>query len=123
MVQDAVDRWWCPSLMMFGLPDSGPNSEQSMRWGTEQISNDDLRGSSSTRRRAVEDPRRDHARPDLRWNEERQRYDFGAIDWKEFWQVVGGDGPCISGAPGGTGQGQTRRSPRRWPWRMPPGAN
>ncbi|MGZ3440057.1 MAG: 1,2-phenylacetyl-CoA epoxidase subunit PaaA [Polyangia bacterium] len=96
MVQDAVDRWWWPSLMMFGPPDSeSPNSEQSMRWGIKRISNDDLRQKfvdatvEQSKVLGVTMPD-----PDLRWNEARQSYDFGAIDWKEFWQVVGGDGPC-----------------------------
>ena len=96
MVQDAVDRWWWPSLMMFGPPDSeSPNSEQSMRWGIKRISNDDLRQKfvdatvEQSKLLGVTMPD-----PDLRWNEERQSYDFGAIDWSEFWQVVGGDGPC-----------------------------
>ncbi len=96
MVQDAVDRWWWPSLMMFGPPDSeSPNSEQSMRWGIKRISNDDLRQKfvdatveqSKILGVTVPDPA-------LHWNEARQSYDFGAIDWREFWQVVGGDGPC-----------------------------
>jgi len=96
MVQDAVDRWWWPSLMMFGPPDSdSPNSEQSMRWGIKRISNDDLR-------QKFVDATIEQARilgvsvpdPDLRWNEATQRHDFGAIDWAEFWQVVGGEGPC-----------------------------
>jgi ring-1,2-phenylacetyl-CoA epoxidase subunit PaaA len=96
MVQDAVNRWWWPSLMMFGPPDTeSPNSEQSMRWGIKRISNDDLRQKfvdatvEQSKILGVTMPD-----PDLRWNEERQSYDFGAIDWKEFWQVVGGDGPC-----------------------------
>ena len=96
MVQDAVDRWWWPSLMMFGPPDNeSPNSEQSMRWGIKRISNDDLRQKfidatvEQSKILGVTMPD-----PELRWNEERQHYDFGAIDWKEFWQVVGGDGPC-----------------------------
>ena len=96
MVQEAVDRWWWPSLMMFGPPDSdSPNSEQSMRWGIKRISNDDLR-------QKFVDATVEQAKilgvtlpdPDLRWNDERQSYDFGAIDWSEFWQVVNGDGPC-----------------------------
>jgi ring-1,2-phenylacetyl-CoA epoxidase subunit PaaA len=96
MVQDAVNRWWWPSLMMFGPPDSeSPNSEQSMRWGIKRISNDDLR-------QKFVDATVEQAKllgvtmpdPELRWNEARESYDFGAIDWKEFWQVVGGDGPC-----------------------------
>ena len=96
MVQDAVDRWWWPSLMMFGPPDAeSPNSEQSMRWGIKRISNDDLRQKfvDATVEQAsilgVKLPD-----PDLTWNEARQHYDMGPIDWAEFWQVVGGDGPC-----------------------------
>ncbi len=96
MVQDAVDRWWWPSLMMFGPPDSeSPNSEQSMRWGIKRISNDDLR-------QKFVDATAEQAKvlgvtlpdPALRWNEARQAWDFGPIDWAEFWRVVGGDGPC-----------------------------
>ena len=96
MVQDAVDRWWWPSLMMFGPPDAeSPNSEQSMRWGIKRISNDDLR-------QKFVDATVEQAKvlgitlpdPLLTWNETRQHYDVGPIDWAEFWQVVGGDGPC-----------------------------
>jgi ring-1,2-phenylacetyl-CoA epoxidase subunit PaaA len=96
MVQDAVNRWWWPSLMMFGPPDANsPHSEQSMRWGIKRISNDALR------QRFV-DATADQAKvlgvslpdPALVWNEERQSYDFGEIDWDEFWRVVNGDGPC-----------------------------
>jgi ring-1,2-phenylacetyl-CoA epoxidase subunit PaaA len=96
MVQDAVNRWWWPALMMFGPADKdSPNSEQSMRWGIKRISNDDLRQKfvDATIPQAevlgitVPDP-------DLKWNAEREHYDFGAIDWAEFWRVVGGDGPC-----------------------------
>jgi ring-1,2-phenylacetyl-CoA epoxidase subunit PaaA len=96
MVQDAVNRWWWPSLMMFGPPDANsPNSEQSMRWGIKRISNDALR-------QKFVDATADQAKvlgvslpdPKLKWNEDRQSYDFGEIDWDEFWQVVNGDGPC-----------------------------
>jgi ring-1,2-phenylacetyl-CoA epoxidase subunit PaaA len=96
MVQDAVNRWWWPSLMMFGPPDAeSPNSEQSMRWGIKRISNDDLRQKfvdatveqASILGVSLPDPL-------LKWNETRQHYDMGPIDWPEFWQVVGGDGPC-----------------------------
>ncbi len=96
MVQDAVDRWWWPSLMMFGPPDAeSPNSEQSMRWGIKRISNDDLR-------QKFVDATVEQAKilgvtlpdPDLHWNESLQRHDFGTIDWSEFWRVVNGDGPC-----------------------------
>ncbi|MBV8380204.1 MAG: 1,2-phenylacetyl-CoA epoxidase subunit A [Paucibacter sp.] len=96
MVQDSVNRWWWPSLMMFGPHDAdSPNSEQSMRWGIKRISNDDLRQKfvDATVQQAevlgvtVPDP-------DLKWNEARGHHDFGEIDWTEFWRVVGGDGPC-----------------------------
>jgi ring-1,2-phenylacetyl-CoA epoxidase subunit PaaA len=96
MVQDAVNRWWWPSLMMFGPPDSeSTHSEQSMRWGIKRNSNDELR-------QKFVDACVDQAKvlgvtlpdPDLKWNEARAQHDFGAIDWSEFWRVVGGDGPC-----------------------------
>ena len=95
MVQDAVNRWWWPSIMMFGPPDDqSPNSAQSMRWGIKRISNDELRA------RFI-DAAVDQARvlgvtlpdPDLTWNEARGHHDHGPIDWAEFWRVVGGDGP------------------------------
>jgi ring-1,2-phenylacetyl-CoA epoxidase subunit PaaA len=96
MVQDAVNRWWWPSLMMFGPPDKeSQHSEQSMRWGIKRISNDDLR-------QKFVDACVQQAQvlgvtlPDalLKWNEARGHHDFGEIDWAEFWRVVGGDGPC-----------------------------
>lgn len=96
MVQDAVNRWWWPSLMMFGPPDTeSPNSAQSMRWGIKRISNDDLRQKfidacvPQAELLGVTLPD-----PDLKWNAEREHHDFGAIDWSEFWRVVNGDGPC-----------------------------
>ena len=96
MVQDAVNRWWWPSLMMFGPADgASTHSGQSMRWGIKRISNDDLRQKfvDATAQQAMvlgvtlPDPA-------LKWNEARGHFDFGAIDWDEFWRVVGGDGPC-----------------------------
>jgi ring-1,2-phenylacetyl-CoA epoxidase subunit PaaA len=96
MVQDAVNRWWWPSLMMFGPPDTdSPNSEQSLRWGIKRFTNDELR-------QKFVDACVDQAKvlgvtlpdPDLKWNEARGQHDFGAINWDEFWQVVGGHGPC-----------------------------
>lgn len=96
MVQDAVNRWWWPSVMMFGPPDDqSPNSAQSMRWGIKRVSNDELR------QRFV-DATVEQAKvlgvtlpdPDLKWNEERQQHDFGTIDWDEFWNVIAGNGPC-----------------------------
>ena len=96
MVQDAVNRWWWPCLMMFGPPDDqSPNSAQGMRWGIKRVSNDTLR-------QKFVDATIDQAKllgvtlpdPDLKWNEERGHWDFGAIDWAEFFRVVAGDGPC-----------------------------
>jgi ring-1,2-phenylacetyl-CoA epoxidase subunit PaaA len=96
MVQDAVNRWWWPSLMMFGPPDAqSPNSAQSMRWGIKRNSNDELRQKfvdacveqAAVLGVALPDP-------ELKWNEVRGAHDFGAIDWSEFHRVVGGDGPC-----------------------------
>lgn len=96
MVQDATNRWWWPSLMMFGPPDAdSPNTAQSMRWGIKRLSNDDLR-------QKFVDATVEQAKvlgvslpdPLLKWNAERDHYDFGTIDWEEFWRVVGGDGPC-----------------------------
>jgi ring-1,2-phenylacetyl-CoA epoxidase subunit PaaA len=96
MVQDAVNRWWWPCLMMFGPPDDqSPNSAQGMRWGIKRVSNDTLRQKfvDATVQQAqvlgVTLPD-----PDLKWNPEREHWDFGAIDWAEFWRVVGGEGPC-----------------------------
>ena len=96
MAQDAVNRFWWSSLMMFGPPDTdSPNSEQSTAWGIKRFSNDELR------QRFV-DMCVDQAQvlglelpdPALRWNEERQHHDFGPIDWSELTRVIKGDGPC-----------------------------
>jgi ring-1,2-phenylacetyl-CoA epoxidase subunit PaaA len=96
MVQDAVNRWWWPSIMMFGPPDDqSPNSAQSMRWGIKRVSNDELRQRFIDA--AVEQAKVlgvSFPDPDLKWNEERQHHDFGAIDWAEFWNVIAGNGPC-----------------------------
>ena len=96
MVQDAVNRWWWPSLMMFGPPDKDSvHGAQSARWGIKRISNDDLRQKfvDATAEQAkvlgVTPPD-----PLLKWNEERGHYDFGPIDWDEFWHTVNGNGPC-----------------------------
>ena len=96
MVQDAVNRWWWPSLMMFGPPDAeSTHTAQSMRWGIKRDSNDALRQKfvdacvAQARLLGVSLPD-----PELRWNEERGQHDFGAIDWNEFWAVVNGHGPC-----------------------------
>jgi ring-1,2-phenylacetyl-CoA epoxidase subunit PaaA len=96
MAQDAVDRWWWPSLMMFGPPDDeSPHSAQSTAWKIKRHSNDELRQrfvdmcvpQAEVLGLSLPDP-------ELRWNEERGHHDFGPIDWDEFWAVVRGDGPC-----------------------------
>ncbi len=96
MVQDAVNRWWWPSLMMFGPPDAdSTHGTQSMRWGIKRISNDDLRQKFVSA--AAEQARvLGVALPDplLKWNEARGHFDFGPIDWQEFWSVVNGNGSC-----------------------------
>jgi ring-1,2-phenylacetyl-CoA epoxidase subunit PaaA len=96
MVQDAVNRWWWKCLAMFGPPDAdSPNSAQGMRWGIKRISNDDLRqkfvDATVPQAKVLGVTLPD---PDLKWNEARQHYDYGAIDWDEFWATVNGNGPC-----------------------------
>lgn len=96
MVQDAVDRWWWPSLMMFGPPDSeSRNTEQSMAWGIKRHTNDELRqrfvDMTVPQAEALGVVLPD---PQLRWNDERGAHDFGAPDWDEFMAVLGGHGPC-----------------------------
>jgi ring-1,2-phenylacetyl-CoA epoxidase subunit PaaA len=96
MAQDALDRWWWPTLMMFGPPDSASvHATQSGRWRIKRVSNDELR------QRFV-DATVPQAQllgltipdPDLRWNAERGHHDFGEPDWSELRRVVAGDGPC-----------------------------
>ncbi|WP_328840651.1 1,2-phenylacetyl-CoA epoxidase subunit PaaA [Streptomyces europaeiscabiei] len=96
MVQDAVDRWWWPSLMMFGPPDAdSPNSARSMAWRIKRHGNDQLRQRfvdmtvPQAEKLGVTLPD-----PELRWNEERGHHDFGTPDWEELRRVVSGDGPC-----------------------------
>ncbi len=96
MAQDSLNRFWWPSLMMFGPHDSdSPRSGNAMKWRIKRESNDVLR------QRFI-----DKTVPqaeliglkipdaDLKWNESKQSYDFGEIDWNEFWSVVKGNGPC-----------------------------
>ena len=96
MAQDAVNRFYGPALQMFGPPDAeSPNSKQSMEWKIKRFSNDELRQRfvdmivPQCEALGLELPD-----PDLRWNEERGHWDFGEIDWDEFWRVLKGDGPC-----------------------------
>ena len=96
MVQETVNRWWWPVLMMFGPSDKESiHSTQTMQWGIKRISNDDLR-------QKFVDAAIEQAKvlgvtfpdPDLKWNEARGQHDYGTIDWDEFWRVVNGEGPC-----------------------------
>ncbi len=96
MAQDAVDRWWYPSLAMFGPPDvASTHTEQSMRWGIKRFTNDELRQKfvdmtvpqSEVLGLTLPDP-------DLRWNEDRGHYDFTQPDFDELFRVIKGDGPC-----------------------------
>ncbi|WP_158865337.1 1,2-phenylacetyl-CoA epoxidase subunit PaaA [Leifsonia sp. AG29] len=96
MAQEAVDRWYWPSLMMFGPPDGdSPNSARSMAWKIKRFSNDELRqrfvGMLVPQAEALGVTLPD---PELRWNEERQAYDMGPIDWSELQEVIAGRGPC-----------------------------
>ncbi|MBX2889030.1 MAG: 1,2-phenylacetyl-CoA epoxidase subunit A [Ferruginibacter sp.] len=96
MCQDAINRWWWPSLMMFGPKDAdSPHSAQSIKWKIKRKTNDELRQN-------FVDMIAEQVKvlgmilpdPDLKWNEARKHYDFGEINWDEFWRVVKGDGPC-----------------------------
>lgn len=96
MAQDAINRWWWPSVMMFGPPDDASvHSAQSMAWKIKIYSNDALR------QKFVDQcvPQADYLGltlpdADIKWNEARGHYDFGDIDWAEFYAVLKGDGPC-----------------------------
>ncbi|QGU03214.1 1,2-phenylacetyl-CoA epoxidase, subunit A [Corynebacterium kalinowskii] len=96
MAQEAINRFYGPALQMFGPPDDdSPNSQQSMAWNIKRFSNDELRQrfvdmivpQAEALGLHFEDP-------ELKWNEERGHYDFGALDWDEFFGVIKGDGPC-----------------------------
>jgi len=96
MAQDALNRWWWPSIMMFGPHDTdSPHSEQSKRWGIKRESNDELRqrfidrtvGQAELIGLQIPDK-------DLKWNAEKGHYDFGKINWDEFYAVIKGNGPC-----------------------------
>ncbi len=96
MAQESLNRWWWPSLMMFGPSDAeSVHSAQSAAWKIKILSNDELR------QRFVDQtvPQAEYLGiavpdPDLKWNAERGHYDFGAIDWSEFHNVIKGNGPC-----------------------------
>jgi len=96
MAQDAVNRWWWPSLMMFGPHDAeSSNSEELTRWGIKRKSNDELRqrfvNQTVAQAKVIELTLPD---PELEYDAETENWSFGEIDWGEFWRVVKGDGPC-----------------------------
>jgi ring-1,2-phenylacetyl-CoA epoxidase subunit PaaA len=96
MAQDAVDRWWWPTLMMFGPHDSeSPNTPALVRWGIKTRTNDDLRqefvNQTVPQAQAMGLTLPD---PELHFDKSTGNWRFGEIDWAEFWRVVGGDGPC-----------------------------
>jgi ring-1,2-phenylacetyl-CoA epoxidase subunit PaaA len=96
MAQDALNRWWWPSLMMFGPnDDASKHSAQSMKWKIKRFSNDELRQrfvdmtvpQAELLGLTIPDP-------DLKWNESTGHYEFGPIDWSELEEVIRGNGPC-----------------------------
>jgi ring-1,2-phenylacetyl-CoA epoxidase subunit PaaA len=96
MAQDALNRWWWPSLMMFGPRDEeSTHTTQALKWKIKLKTNDELRQMfidqtiPQIKLLGLELPDKD-----LKWNEERNHYDFGQINWDEFWKVINGDGPC-----------------------------
>lgn len=96
MAQDAINRWWWPSVMMFGpKDDESPNTQLSMKWKIKRFTNDELRQkfidvcAEQIKILGFTIPDKD-----LVWNEARGHYDFGDINWDEFWEVVKGNGPC-----------------------------
>jgi len=96
MAQDAVNRWWWPTLMMFGPHDNeSPNTPVLVRWGVKTRTNDELRqefvNQTVPQAQAMGLTLPD---PELHFDESTGNWRFGEIDWAEFWRVVGGDGPC-----------------------------
>lgn len=96
MCQDAINRWWWPSVMMFGPNDeASPHTLQSLKWKVKRFTNDELRQrfidicAEQVKVLGMKIPD-----DKLKWNEESGHYDFGEINWDEFWQVVNGNGPC-----------------------------
>jgi len=96
MCQDAINRWWWPSLMMFGPKDAeSSNSELSIKWKIKRKSNDELRQQFVDMiAQQVKILGMTLPDPHLKWNESRGHFDFGDINWEEFWNVVKGNGPC-----------------------------
>ena len=96
MAQDALNRFWWPSIMMFGPQDAdSPRTGNAMKWKIKRQTNDGLRqsfidktvGQAEIIGLTIPDP-------DLKWNKGRDHYDFGEMDWEDFWSVVNGNGPC-----------------------------
>ena len=96
MAQDAINRWWWPSLMMFGPSDKdSPNSAELLRWKVKRYSNDELRQRFIDRTiPQAENIGIKIPDPDLKWNEEREHYEYGQINWEEFFNVINGKGIC-----------------------------
>ena len=96
MAQDALNRWWWPSLMMFGPSDKdSTHSAQSMAWKIKRESNDSLRQQFIDRTvQQAEFIGLTIPDPDLKWNEEKGQHDWGEINWEEFFNVIKGNGPC-----------------------------
>jgi ring-1,2-phenylacetyl-CoA epoxidase subunit PaaA len=96
MAQESLNRWWWPALMMFGPSDNDSvHSEQSMKWKIKRISNDELRQQFVD----ITVPQAEMIGltvpdKDLKWNDSTGHYDFGAINWEEFYNVIKGNGPC-----------------------------
>jgi ring-1,2-phenylacetyl-CoA epoxidase subunit PaaA len=96
MAQDAMNRWWWPAIMMFGPTDAeSSNTEMSVKWKIKRHTNDELRQKFID----ATVPQAEYIGltipdKDLKWNEEKKSYDFGVINWDEFWNVVKGNGPC-----------------------------
>ncbi len=96
MAQDALNRWWWPSIMMFGpRDDQSPNSELSMKWKIKLFSNDELRQKfidmTVPQAEILGLTIPDH---ELQWNKQTGHYDYGEPDWEEFFNVIQGNGPC-----------------------------
>ena len=96
MCQDAINRWWWPSLMMFGPKDSeSTNNDQSMKWKIKRKTNDELRQSFvNMAAEQVKILNMTLPDKDLKWNDATKQYNFGELNWDEFWNVVKGNGPC-----------------------------
>ncbi|MDP9041926.1 MAG: 1,2-phenylacetyl-CoA epoxidase subunit A [Bacteroidota bacterium] len=96
MCQDAINRWWWPSLMMFGPnDDASPNSRNSMHWKIKRFTNDELRQKFvDVCAEQVKTLNMQLPDPGMKWNEKTGHYDFGPINWEEFYEVLKGNGPC-----------------------------